>query len=89
MIRSQPSVMSATVKSIAEDEDESIPCFPDRGLVNPRSRKQSVDQADVMDGVVWRESERREMLYDTATVTTSAGLGHGLEMLFMVLVHNS
>lgn len=43
-----------------------------------------MDQAELMDDIVWREREgegAEDMLYDTCTVTTCPGLEDDLEML--------
>lgn len=50
MIRDQPSVMSGMVKSIGEDEDESIPAARLRPHYPP-SREQLMHQTELTDGV--------------------------------------
>lgn len=80
MIRSQPSVMSVMVKSIGEDEDESIPCCPTAGSLN--AKRKTIHASRQTDG--WRRLERegaKDMLYGAATVTTLPGLEDDLVML--------
>lgn len=73
MIRSQPSVMSAMVKSIGEDEDESMPCRPTAGSLTTRRKTiHASRQTDIWCCLGWKASA--DMLYDTVTVSTLPGL---------------
>lgn len=73
MIRSQPSVMSAMVKSIGEDEDESMACRPTAGsLTSRRKTIHASRQADIWCCLGRKGSA--DMFYDTLTVSTLPGL---------------
>lgn len=71
--------MSGMVKSIGEDEDESIPVARLRPHYPP-SREQVMHQTELSDGVVCGGG----VLYDTAIVTTLPGLDGDLEMFLLV-----
>lgn len=73
MIRSQPSVMSAMVKSIGEDEDESMPCRLTAGSLTTRWKTIHASRQTDIWCCLGRKGSA-DMLYDTVTVSTLPGL---------------